>query len=630
MPLSKPEFEDIKKLYDALKGDWSELHAQDEEMLKLWDMTYDVPHAEPAIENFTPKIIRSGWTRRAIKAFVSLFDKPTFRHSPGIGAPSHRISERIEGFLNAFLWAVEARFGAFWKPSVEDAGKLGRGWVEVLPKRKRWAESESYPRKGKGTDPNTGKPVPENEGEEAYKKRREQWKKEELAPISIRHLSSESVKALITERYRVLRAVRYVEVSLAEAASRWPEHFKEHEANTENDPTDTVECYEYVDEEWVAQAASYKEFGTLLKPGPYRHHMKICPWVLIEALTTSSSEPAKRWEPLLLEIKDVGIQIDALLTKKASQIQMWPFPLPVIEDPNLNSTTPEKGWETLKISPPDALLLYGGKKLHIEGFQGYEPQTTELLEELHMAKDRSLPDVGSEIAEGASSTAAWTWRLRGDMQERDMKSVADNLSLSAKRIGQAVLRAIQSRWIDETVYIGKEGEEGVQPERLSPKDIEGQVDRIDATVKSSKITDRNSDLGAMKMAVEEPLKMGRRFAFEHYGDIENAQEVIDESLLEEIEFSQPMIQQLAMDIMERADILEQRESRVPPGEVARLMPLMPPGVQAAVRNVQMQGLGASGVPLGAHPNTLTRTGAQTAMGGPKPTAPGPGEAEVMP
>ncbi len=623
MPLPKPEFKNVKDLYDAVSADWSDLHAQDEEMERLRDMTYHVPFTEPqGVEGYQVQPIRSGWTRAGIRAFKGMFsDKPRFRHDPGLSAPSHRQSERIEGFLNTAPWAIEAAFGPFWEPSVEDCGVFGRGWVEVLPKLERWASDPDYPRKGKGIDPETGKDVPANESKKAYEARREKWKKDALPAIRIRHLAADSVYALITEHYRVLQAVRYVEITLAEAAVKWPKQFEEAYNDEGNDPTDEVRTYEYVDEEWHAQAAEYKDIKELVQE-PYRHHMKMCPWVLVEALTNASSDPNKRWEPYLKQAKAVGIAMDAQLTRKATITELWPFPQPVIEDPN-KAEDPEKSHEYLELKPPMALYLYGGKTFRIENWGGWEPEAENLWNKFQRALDRMLPDVGAEIAEGSSGTPAWTWRLRGQMQDRDMKGAIDALSLSAKRIGQAILRAIQSKWIDETVYIGRETKEGTEPIKLSPKDIEGQINRIDASVSSKKLIDRNADLGAMKMAID--MGLGMRWAGENLADIENMQEVMDEALLEKIEYSEPMIQQLQLDVMERADLIEAREATVPPEEVARMLPFLPPGVQAAIRNVQMPGLGRGGVPVGAHPITMTRTGVGTATpGGPTPYAREPG------
>lgn len=636
MPLSKPEFKNIRDVYEAIKRKWGPLGKQDEEMQGLFDMTYHVPHPEPeGIENFDPEksIIRSGWTRRAIRGFVAMFaEKPVAHHKPGIGAALKRLSEKIEGFLNTLPWAIEAKYGAFWTPAVENCGNFGRGWVEVLPRRKYWAGELDYPHKGKGTDPETGKPIPANEGTDAFKKRREIWKKEALPPISIRSLPADSVYAIVTEGFRVLRAVRYVAITLAEATAKWPAKFEEAYNDSESDPTDEVKCYEYVDEEWCAQAAEYKDIQELVEE-PYKHHMKMCPWILIEALTTASTDPNKRWVPYLLEAKDVGINIDSQLTKKAINTQVWPMPLPVIEIPGPNPEGPEKAYETITLSPPQALVLYEKATLHIEGFPDLSPEAETLMDRLQRAKDRSLPDVGSEIAEGGSGAAAWTWRLRGQERERDMAVVVDNLSLSAKRIFQAILRAIQSRWINETVYIGRETKEGTKTERLSPKDIVGQVNRIEASVKTSTIIDRNQDLGAMKMAVEPPLSLGRRWAGEKIGRIENIEEVLEEALLEELEFSDECKGILLKRMLEEADYLEQQGAAVPPSQVPGLMGRIPPSAQLAAQRVMgtmppMQGLGASGVPQGAHPATMQKTGVP-GTGGPKPTSPIPGGPGVV-
>ena len=625
MALSKPEFKNIKDVYSAVKGQWGDLGKQDDEMQGLVDNTYHVPHPHPeGIENFDAEasIIRSGWTKRHIRAFVAMFaEKPVAHHKPGIGAALKRLSEKIEGFLNVLPWAIEAKYGAFWSPAVENCGVFGRGWVEVLPKRKRWSGDPDYPRKGKGNDPETGEEIPANESTAAFKKRKEIWKKEALPPISIRNIPADSVYAIVTEGFRVLQAVRYVTITLAEAAVKWPAKFEDSYNGKDNNATDEVRCYEYVDEEWCAQAAEYKDVEELVE-APYKHHMKMCPWVLVEALTTASTDPNKRWVPYLLEAKGVGINIDSQLTKKAINSQVWPMPLPVIEIPD-KAEEPEKAYEFLNLSPPQALVLYGGAKMHIEGFPDLSPEAESLVDRLQDARDRSLPDVGSEIAEG-SAGAAWNWRLRGQERERDMAVVVDNLSLSARRIFQAVLRAILSKHIDETVYIGKETEEGTRTERISPKDIVGQVNRIEATVKTSTLIDRNQDLGAMKMAVEEPLKLGRRWAGEHIAKIENIEEVLEEALLEELEFSDQYKGILLNRMLEKADLLEQQEAAVPPSQIMAEMHLLPPSAQLAVQRVMgMQGLAATGVPQEAHPNAMQRTGVP-GTGGANPASPVPG------
>jgi len=635
MALSKPEFKDIKNVYEAVKRQWGDLDKQDEEMQSLFDMTYHVPHPSPeGIENFDPEksIIRSGWTRRHIRAFVAMFaEKPVAHHKPGVGAPQKKLSEKIEGFLNTLPWAIEAKYGMFWTPAVENCGVFGRGWVDVMPKRKRWSGDPSYPRKGKGIDPETGEEISASESDAAYKKRRENWKKEALPPISIRNIPADSVYAIITESFRVLQAVRYVTISLAEAAVKWPEKFENLYSNKENDPTDEVKIFEYVDEEWVAQAAEYKDAQELVET-PYRHHMRMCPWVLVEALTTASTDPDKRWVPYLLEAKDVGINIDSQLTKKAINSQIWPMPQPHFRMKGPRPEGLEKGYEIINLSPPQGIVTYDDTDFNIIGFPDLSPETETLLDRLQRASDRSLPDVGAEIAEGGSGAAAWSWRLRGQERERDMAVVVNNLSLSAKRIFQAILQAILSRWINETVYIGQETKDGgTRTERLSPKDIVGQVNRIEATVKTSTIIDRNQDLGAMRMAVEEPLKLGRRWAGEHIARIENIEEVLEEALLEELEFSDEFKGILLNRMLEEADWLERQEAAVPPHQLAAEMGMLPPSAQMAAQRVMggMQGLGATGVPQGGHPVTMTRTGVPS-TGGPKPTSPIPGGPEVIP
>jgi len=627
--MKKPELSDIKDLYETLKSEYGDLMAQDIEMAALDAMTYDVPHCEPDIANYTPHVIRSGWTRHAIKAMVALFPRPEYRHMAGMGTTNQRLSEDIEAFLNNVPWAIEAKYGAFWTPGVENAGVFGRGWIEVLPKRKRWVSEPDYPKKGKGINPKTGEPVASDEGADAYKVRREEWKKDMLPPVSIRFLPADQVFALVTEQYRVLKAVRYAEITLEEAKTKWPDKF----GDVEGDPTDAVSVYEYVDEEWVAQGASYSNEDSTTEDfvtPPWRHGMRVCPWVLMEALTTASTDPNKRWEPWLREAKEVGIAMDAQLTRKAMITEIWPMPQPHL---NLKASAPdgvEKGYEMMELAPPKTLVTYDDAQFQIHPWSQSEPGAEELWAKLREAMDRALPNVGSEIAEGSSGTPAWTWRLRGQMLDRDMKTVADNLSLSAKRVGQTFLRALLSQWINEPVYFGHKTKEGSRVIKLNPKeDIAGQVNRIEATVRASKLIDRNSNLGAMKLAVD--MGLGKRWALQELGEYENPQEILDEAEFEAVEYSEPMRQQRILDIMKRADLLQAQDNTVSPAEVQRLGPLMPPGIQAALGLPSMTGLGTTGIPQGAAPTTLTRTGVGTPQqGGPTPFAPGPGEAEVVP
>lgn len=140
----------------------------------------------------------------------------------------------------------------------------------------------------------------------------------------------------------------------------------------------------------------------------------------------------------------------------------------------------------------------------------------------------------------------------------------------------------------------------------------------------------------MKMAVEEPLKLGRRWAGEKIGRIENIEEVLEEALLEEMEFSDQCKSLLLTGMLEEADLLQRQEAAVPGGQLAAEMGMIPPSAQLAVQQMlgggglpPMQGLGATGVPQGAHPTTMAQTG-RPATGGPKPTSPIPGGAEVIP
>jgi hypothetical protein len=360
--------------------------------------------------------------------------------------------------------------------------------------------------------------------------------------------------------------------------------------------------------------------------------MQTCPWVLVEALTTASTDPNKRWEPWLREAKEVGIAMDAQLTRKAMISEIWPMPQPHFQIKGPKPDELEKGYEFIELSPPQALVTYDDTQFMIHPWSQSEPGAEELWEKLREFMDRSLPNVGSEIAEGSSGTPAWTWRLRGQMLDRDMKTCADNLSLSAKRIGQAFLRALLSHWVNETVYFGHKTKEGSRVIKLNPDQIAGQVNRIEATVKASKLIDRNSNLGAMKLAID--LGLGTEWALEELGEYPNPREILDRAMLERIENSEPMQQQLIMDVMKRADLLQAQEATMSPEGVQRLLGLGLPGVNAALAPMgglpPMGGLGAGGVPQGASFNALTRTGVGTAQGGSTPYAPGPGEAEVIP
>ena len=635
--LPKPEFSQIKKLYQTIYDDWSALRARDSEMIDLWEMTYDVRAPEPkGIKNWTPKKIRSGWTRKGIKAMKALFtDKPVLSHKPGIGRASHKLSERLEGFLNTLPWALEAEYGTFWPEILEDVFKLGRGWGEVLPYRGRWNEAPDYPERGEGIDAATGKKVSEKETRGEFQKRLSAWKQDQLPPISMRHLAAETVYAVITERYRVLKAVRKVKISLADAARRWPDEFEDY-ANQEGVKlTEDVQVWEYVDEEWVATAVEYKEIKGFIKT-PYKHGMGMCPWVLVEGLTTASSDPFKRWEPVLFDVKDVGLAMDAQLTRKAMITELFPLPFPVI---NSKEDRPADGSEErpdIEIAPPNALYLYNDEELKMQGWPPDEPGADSLWAKLDDAKERLLPDVGYDIARGASNTAAWTWRLRGQYTERDLAPVADNIALGAKRLlGQAPCRAIQSPIINQRVYIrlGSEKEKGKGYETISlgPKDVKGQIHCIDAEAKISNIMDRNSDIGAARLAVEDPLRLPLRDVYETILKRENPQQLIEERMIEDIEQSPEFKQALAQEILSYTDILEEEQEMVPPEELMQMMAggELSPGAMAGIRRLQgatEAGLGPEGHPAGAHPNTVARTASPTVTsGGPKPFAAGPGE-----
>jgi hypothetical protein len=613
---SKPTFPQIKELHETISNSWSGRIALDKEMNELHEMTYEVRAPSPEIENYTPRVIRSGWTRHAIKSFKAMFaDKPVFRHEPGIGTASHRQSEKIEGFLNELPWALEAKYGTFWPEAVEDVGKLGRAWVEVLPLRQRWSKSDDYPRQD------------EEESEDDYDGRRDDWKKNQLPPISIRHLPADGVRAIVTERYTVLQAVRKVTISLADAARRWPKTFQPF-LDAKDKPTAEVICWEYADTEWCAWAAEYKSTGELVGT-PFKHGMKMCPWVLVEGITTASSDPTKRWEPMLFDSRDVGVAMDAQLTRKAMICEIWPLPFPVIKT---NEERPLPGVPKaapIEIKPPQPLFLYSEDEFQMANWQGAEPEAENLWEKLDAARDRLLPDVGSDIATGATDTAAWTWRLRGQLAERDMKPVADNLSLGAKRIAQAECAAIMSPWIGETVYIRRKGEKGMQAIGIGPEDLKGQMNNIHAVAKISNVMDRNSDIAAARMALEPPLEMPWRWTVETILRVENPQELWDEKLLEKVERSPEYEAMLTRDVMERADMLSAEEAAATPDQIAQYLPQLSPAGQAAASQALggIPGVGAGGAPVGAAPQSILRTGQTTlTQPGPNPAAPGPGEA----
>lgn len=631
LPIPTPET--IKELHKTLDLDWGTLHEQDKRMLSYFDLTYDVPYPEPDVDNFEVQIIRGGWSRHAIKEHKAMFSsKPVFTHGSGRSITAHHLSESIEKFLNTLPWAIEAEYGPFWDPILEDVFKLGRGWCDVRPVRRRWVEDESYPQRGKGKMPD-GMEVDPNETFDEYDGRLDRWKKDQLPPISIRHLPAEHVVAVLTERYHVVMAVRKVTVSLADAARRWPERFEKELNDKNNKPNEDVVLFEYVDQYWCAILAEFKSSSGFIGD-PWPHDMGMCPWVLVEGLTTASSDPAKRWEPVLLNAEQVAVPMDSQLTRKNMITQLWPLPQPVIEDPDEAPDDVKKGREFLELKPPKALVLYGGKKFRIENWQGAEPEAENLWQKLERSMDRLLPDVGAEIAEGGTNTAAWTWRLRGQIAERDLKPVADNLSLSAKRIGQAVCRCVQSMWIHQKVYVRRKSGGGSEVIGIGPKELEGEVHSINATTKITNIVDRNSDIGAARLALQEPLSLPWRWVIENILRLENPQELRDEWFWEQIEMGPEYIQQLKMQVFQRSKILRQQQSEMPMDELAQIMPLLSPGAQAAIRRLQVEGVegvGSSGLPEGAAPETIERTGVGTAnQPGPKPQAETPGGAMPVP
>lgn len=637
MLLARPTFDDIKAIHQTIYDDWSDLRARDSEMIDLWEMTYDVRAPEPkGIKNWTPKKVRSGWTRKGIKAYKAMFgDKPIFSHKPGIGRMSHKVSERIEGFLNTLPWALEAEYGTFWPEVLEDVFKLGRGWAEILPYRGRWKDDPDYPQRGEGTNAETGKKVPEDESHGDFLKRLKSWKKGHLPPISIRHLPAESVCAVITERYRVLRAVRKVKISLADAARRWPDEFGVYTTQEDVKLNEDVQIWEYVDHEWVATAAEYKDINGFIKP-PYKHGMGMCPWVLVEGLTTASSEPLKRWEPVLFDVKDVGLAMDAQLTRKSMICEIFPLPFPVIKSTEARPQEGDEERPDIEIAPPNALYLYEDEEFAIAGWPPAEPEADSLWAKLDDAKERLLPDVGYDIARGASNTAAWTWRLRGQYTERDLAPVADNISLGAKRIAQGICRCIQSPHINQRVYVRESSErtkgEGYDTISVSPKELKGQVQCIDAEAKISNIMDRNSDIGAARLAASPPLNLPLRDVYETILKRENPQQLMEEKAIEEIEQSEPYKQRVLEEILMYTDILEEEKAMVPPDELMQMMAggELSPAAQRAIRAIQgaqMAGLGVEGHPTGAHPNTVARTASPTVtQSGPTPfgTTPGAG------
>src|SRR4030042_4451851 len=101
MTLPAPEFAEIKELYTQLEGENGDLIARDAVMNGLRHQTYDVRSPHPTIENWPPKIIRSGWAPHAIMTHVAMFaERPAFHHDPGIGGPAQPRSEKIDGVLN--------------------------------------------------------------------------------------------------------------------------------------------------------------------------------------------------------------------------------------------------------------------------------------------------------------------------------------------------------------------------------------------------------------------------------------------------------------------------------------------------------------------------------------------------
>lgn len=127
----------------------------------------------------------------------------------------------------------------------------------------------------------------------------------------------------------------------------------------------------------------------------------------------------------------------------------------------------------------------------------------------------------------------------------------------------------------------------------------------------------------MKIALE--LGLPWRDSVETILRRENPQELREEKLLEDVEDSPPYRQKLINDILQRADMLEAEQAAVPPEEAMAAMGDMSPGGRAAVSG--LLGLGASGIPAGASPNTILRTGGGTlTQPGPRPYASEPGGA----
>ncbi len=608
----KPSAVKIRDLKTSLEKAWGGQIQDDKNATELVEQTYEVDTPNPQITDWKPVKYHSGTAPEAIQRYNGLLgQRPACTVDPGWGAGAEERADDAEKFLNLLPWLIEREFGLFWEPNGDDQRRLGRGWIEVLPHPDRWSADRGYPVKGEGEG------VRKNEGDKAYNERNKKWRKQvALPPISIRHLPADDVYVVISPEFGIIEYVQKMTLTVSEVLNRWGDELPKLKAKKDRDSTEEIEVVKYGNDEWIAYWIDSGEEGEIAKT--FEHGMRVVPLAYTPGLTRPKRKNGKLWRSILADSGDSIKMRDELRTRQATAIKMFPLPQLVITTDMPSGKESDK--PTITMDPRKPIVLWKNETAAFAQPTGQLAEAESLDTKVTEQLERNLiPDVNRGMS-GSSETPAWSVRQQLEQTDTVLMPFMEKLALGAERMWVLVCRAIMSPWIGETVYVRIKGRKGMTSIGMGPDEAAEAMNNIHATITRKQTIDRNQDLVAMKAAYE--LGFPWVWCVQTYIGVENAQELKDRRMLEDIENAPPLVDQTVENVLRKAGLLRAQRAAMPPDQMMARMGNISPEWQQTIGQAVGTDRTAS-----APTQQMVKTGATTReIPGAKPVSAVPGGA----
>ncbi len=589
MPIEIVGIQDLLALESRLKKLWGPRNALIEEMrrLRFMELTPDVP------QEIEPEVVVTPYSYTFVRQAVGLLtaDPISITVPPaGEGDMAVEDASRMEVFLSALL-AQLARQGdqdaieRFIECLIAD----GHGCLRCLWAPQFW---RGYPRR-------------KDQREADYNKASEEWKRGRPIPISLSWVDPLNVYPIWSEAGG-LEAV--LEVDQRDLLSLDPSRF-----NRVADRKGRVqpELWDFARTKgqekllvfrqlWTRERLIYAVEDVIVHDEAHRYGAP--PYVYAMGDSVSTRDPAKMGLSMLFPLRHLQPYFDRLLSQKGTGIRFATWPTLVYEQtPALLPEGPE-GSEAdeaaeLQILPGRVLPIRPGEKLYFLGWQGSGPDIDKQLAMIKSMMDQStMPGVMFGDPGGANTGYAINQLQTGARVQ--FKPCTAHAAKAIEQLLQIILDIIEYR-AKQTVYVYVAPEQAGKGRKnasgwigLGPEDIRGWR-QVQVRVNRVMPTDKYAVSSMMQNEVRSGLR-SELSAMEQIG-IEQPDAEWRRILIEAWKKTPEVRAFMTQQALKRAG-MRLEVPQTSPGELARLLPQMPPALQQAiVAWLQAQGGAPAGV-----------------------------------